>query len=136
MIDFYFQKYEDEVIEYCKIVGTKLAKSLFYEARDKKEYKNITINNIKYSKDAIIVTDINEFGIEFRKIKNLFVVDSLIKFKYVPFETQFFDDHFFGYKVDLKKNSYLINFSYIVSKTSCLLFTIEDSSFIVLKTTL
>lgn len=133
MMHFHFEKYVDTLIEYGRLVKTKLARTLYYNAADKEEYKNITINNIKYSKDTIFVTDINENGIEFGKIENIFVVDGVVKFQFVPYETLGFDDHYFAYKVEMKEDSYLINFEDLGSKTPCLSFVIERSSYIVLK---
>lgn len=128
-----FEKFEDMTVQYGLIVKSELFKTNSYLASNATEYKSITINGIKYMKDTIILTKITDDYVEFGKIENVFVVNGIIQFNYVTYQSQYFEDHFFAYNVLCLKTTDFIDYSSLSMKTPCLLFVIEKVNYIITK---
>lgn len=78
--------YEEFLIEYGKSTTSQLlAQKYFVNAEEKSRLQSMTVNNICYSKGTIIVTMIDEEGLKFGKIKNIFIADGITNFKYIAF---------------------------------------------------
>lgn len=128
----YSNEYEKLFITYgSTIKNSEDIHYTFSSSFEKKEINSVSIDSFEYAKNTFIITQINEDGIEFGKITNIYVVDSNIIFKYISYNMIGFDSHYFGYSVHTKSEINFINYNDLAKKMTCLLFVNDDGEFIV-----
>ena len=127
-----FSRYEDMYITY----GTKIEKNIsvdtyFPKAKVKCALNSVAINDVTYRAQTVIITDVNDDGLQFGQISAVYFVDDKIYFKYVPFQTIGFNLHYFAHTVlENADNEKLIANDLLVTRTPCLISKKDDVTLI------
>lgn len=115
MMNLNYLVYDDLKIQYGWEVHSHLAKTTFDTAVSATEYRSVTMNNIRYKKDTVIITDINEDSVD------------------EVYNSVCFNSHYGAYDVISRKMSDFIDYKSLTITTPCLLFEVDKQKYIVTK---
>lgn len=131
LMHFVFDVYQDPFVTHGSEISDDSVFFHFPHATTRKTLRSVQINDVTYKRESIIVASILENGPVFGKIEKIYVVDNSIFFKYVPFRTIGFNNHFFAFSVvEDSANRKIIEHNCIALRSPCLLYEINDTSYV------
>lgn len=131
LMHFSYYKYTSFDVTYGSSAFDTSMYYLFPEAKDKECVSYVIVNNHQYSPGTIIIVDINDDGIKFGKILNVYRISEKVHFKYTPLYMIGQDKRYFGYSVEEnEEKKELIEFENLADKTPCLMFKIQGRQYV------
>ena len=130
-MNFNFNVYKENNIIYGAEDKDNYVQPIFNIATTKRCLKNVTINDITYKKNTIVILDISDDGPEFGQIQKIYLVDDKVLFKCTPINTIGFNSHYFAYSTNVNINDeQFIYYDKLAIRTPCLMFVRNGANFV------